>query len=83
MVQGHNFLCNGNTMAVFLKCFAVGVALPGVSFETDVLCNLGGLGKSPAAPSFQKILTYQALGNTFSSLFRREKSNSPLPFVRV
>ena len=35
-----------NLVTVFSKCFAVGVASPRVSVETDVPCNLGGLEKS-------------------------------------
>ena len=60
-------------LAVFSKCLPVGVALQRISVESDVSYNLGGLGKSLASPSFRNILTFQSLGNAFSSLFRQEK----------
>ena len=49
-----------------------GVALPRVSVETDVPCNLGSLRKSPTPPNFQKILTFQAPDNAFSSFLDKK-----------
>ena len=55
-------------------CFAVGVALPIVGLETNLPCNLGGLGKLPTPLHLSKILTLRLLEVHFLA-FLDEKSN--------